>query len=78
MDDVQEANVRGEPQQNEAFLIARVIGVVDDQGVVIPEGGRRLLGGDAMLLEIGRGLLGILFELDLAHAPVYICRVHTE
>ncbi|MDP1524599.1 MAG: hypothetical protein Q8M20_02195 [Rhodocyclaceae bacterium] len=48
-------------EQNETVFLFRMIRVVDQFGAIIMEGRLRFLEADAVLAEIGGGLLGALY-----------------
>jgi len=74
MDHGQESKRAAEAKQNEAFLVRRMIRIIQQEGLVVAEGGHRLFEGDPVLSEVPPSLVGIPFEAR--HTETYILRMY--
>jgi hypothetical protein len=66
----QQPKAIAEAEQDEALLLFRMIGISDQEGVIIAKHGLRLLEGDTVLPAIGRILASIPLEPQPGHAYI--------
>ena len=62
------AQARADTHEHEAYLLDRMIGIVDEERIVVQKDGLGFLEGDPMPLPIRLCLGNIPFEAQLSHA----------
>ena len=68
----QDPKTGAEAEQNESILGRRVIGIIEQEGVLIGKHRLRLGEADAVLTAVRGGLRGVPSEAELAHGEMYI------
>jgi hypothetical protein len=74
MDHRQESERAAEANKYEALFVRRVIRIIQQESLVVAEGGHRLFEGDPVLSEVPPSLIGIPFEAR--HTGTYILRMY--
>ena len=71
MGDDQHAERGAQAKEGESILGCRVVGVVQQYGMIVGEDGPRLVERHAMFADILPGLCGVPFDANVIHASVY-------
>ena len=72
MDHQQDAEPHAQPEQNEAVFRGRVLGVVDEQRVLVAEDGLGLRKGDPVFALVLSIFTRVPLEAELGHSETYI------
>ncbi len=76
MDNDEASRVKALTHQQESFFFHGMIRIVDQAGVLVKEDGLSFLKGDAVLSQIGSGLMGIPRKSDIAHSIILAISVN--